>query len=72
MVAHACLAACFLEFALILLVSYVVNGIMKPANMTEFDIAGNMLFTIAALTISAYDALMSVHYFLLWHNSQKY
>jgi len=73
MVFHACIAAFFLEIAIVFLANYVVN-IMEPtvrASMEAFDIAGNMLLTIAALTASAYNAFMSLHRFLLWHNYWK-
>jgi small neutral amino acid transporter SnatA (MarC family) len=73
MVFHACIAAFFLEIAIVFLANYVVN-IMEPtvrANMEAFDIAGNMLLTIAALTAFAYNAYMSLHRFLLWHNYWK-
>ncbi len=73
MMFHACMAAFFLEFAIVLLANYVVN-IMEPtvrASMEAFDIAGNMLLTVAALTASAYNAFMSLHRFLLWHNYWK-
>ena len=73
MMFHACMAACFLEFAIVFIASYVVN-ILEPtahANMGTFDIVGNMILTIAALTVSAYNAFMSLHRFLLWHNYWK-
>lgn len=73
MMFHACAAACFLEFAIVFIAFFVVN-IMEPtahANMPTFDIAGNMILTIAALTLSAYNVFMSLHRFLLWHNSWK-
>ena len=73
MVFHACIAACFLELAFVFMANYVAN-IMEPtvrASMEAFDIAGNMLLTIAALTASAYNAFMSLHRFLLWHNFWK-
>lgn len=73
MVFHACMAAFFLEIAVVFLVNYVVN-IMEPtvrSNMEAFDIAGNMLLTVAALTAFAYNVFMSMHRFLLWHNYWK-
>lgn len=73
MVFHACMAAFFLEFAIVLVANYAVNK-MEPAahaSMGAFDIAGNMLLTVAALTFSAYNAFMSLHRFLLWHNYWK-
>lgn len=73
MVFHACIAAFFLELAFVFMANYVAN-IIEPtvrASMEAFDIAGNMLLTIALLTASAYHAFMSLHRFLLWHNYWK-
>lgn len=73
MVVHACIAAFFLEIAFVFMANYVAN-IMEPtvrASMEAFDIAGNMLLTVALLTASAYHAFMSLHRFLLWHNFWK-
>jgi len=73
MVFHACIAAFFLEIAIVFIANYMVN-IMEPtvrASMEAMDIAGNMLLTIAALTASVYNAFMSLHRFLLWHNYWK-
>jgi len=73
MVFHACTAAFFLEIAFVFMANYAVNIMEQTvrASMDEFDIVGNMVFTVAALTFSAYNAFMSVHKFLLWHNYWK-
>ena len=73
MVFHAGIAAFCLEIAFVFMANYVVNIMERTAStgMEEFDIVGNMVLTIAALTFSAYNAFMSLHRFLLWHNYWK-
>lgn len=73
MVFHACMAAFFLELAFVFMANYAAH-IMEPtvrASMETFDIAGNMLLTVALVTSFAYHAFMALHRFLLWHNYWK-